>query len=218
MTFRTTTFRRRLPHRPAWAGIGRAKALSAALFAPLLLGTPLAAVEITLESPFLAGPGMERSTGKTVEAIQLSGITAIGSRNYACIADNARKSSRWLSAGGRWENIELISCDSQSNEAVVRVGGELRKLSLRKASTGKAPSQGPQLASAPRPPAPPPTAPQQQPPPPQPEVKQTAKTNEDKEREARMFVSDMLEISMKQRKSYEEARKKAEQEALQKKR
>lgn len=213
---KTTPFRLTRP-RPARMGKVRAMAVLAALSASLPFSGELRGTDISVESPFLAGPGVERGGGKTAEVIQLSGITSIGSQSYACIADSARKSSRWLSVGGRWENIELISCDPGSNEAVVRVGGDLRKLSLRKATTAKSPRQGPAVVPPPQVSPPPPRneAAQQPPPPPENAV---AKTNEEKEREARMFVSDMLEISMKQRKAYEEARKKAEQEASQKKR
>lgn len=186
-----------------------------ALAAALLSVAGAGATEISLESPFLAAPGTARAEGKAPEAIQLSGITAFDSTIYACIADNTRKASRWLSVGGRWENVELVSCDPQKNEAVVRIGAELKTLGLRRASTGKAPVT-PAVAALPKPPPPPAAQPQNQPPPPEPP--KAVASNEEKEREARMFVSDMLEISMKQRKAYEEARKKAEQEAQQKKR
>jgi hypothetical protein len=92
------------------------------------------------------------------------------------------------------------------DEAVVRVGSDLKTLTLRKPA-GAHGGAMPGLSAQP-PPLPlvgpaggalPQVAP--------------LVTREEKEREARMLVSDLLEIGMRQRKAYEEAQRKATADA-----
>jgi len=189
--------------------------------------------EIPTDSPFLP----DRSPGAPGTApegeVQLSGMTSIGGKPMVCLTDVSKKRSRWVAVGAKEDAYEVLSADFNTNEAIVKVNGDRRVLPLRKASTGKLAVQPPSTQPRPgQPPGPPPgqiTGPVQavvapgQPPPQQvplsnevgpaggklPAVAPVS-TKEEQEREARMLVSDLMEIGMRQRKAYEEARKKAE--------
>jgi len=188
----------------------------------------LQAGEIPTDSPFLP----DRSPGAPGTApegeIQLSGLTSIGGKPMVCLTDVTKKKSRWLAVGAKDEAYEVLSADFNTNEAIVKVNGDRRVLPLRKAATGKlamqpprppqgGPGQPPGQVTGPVQAVIAPTQAQQVPlsnevgpaggklPPVAP-----AASKEEQEREARMLVSDLMEIGMRQRKAYEEARKKAE--------
>ena len=158
---------------------------------------------ISEASPFL--PSQETLAAKEPQVeLQVSGLTSIGDKSWACIEDTARKKSRWLAVGTTVDGIELVSCDLSKSEVVVQSAGKRLVLTLRKASTQKGPAVvagggavgtdvGPAGGKLP------------------PIVPLT--TKEEQEREARMLVSDLLEIGMRQRKAYEEAQRKTAAEA-----
>ena len=168
--------------------------------------------ELTHESPFLPA-GATGAAPADSATLQLAGISVIEPTIYVLLVDttNAAKShSRWLAVGTKADDLEVLSCDLDKNEAVVRVGSDLRTLALRKpagSNTGTVPA----AYAAQSPPLPlvgpaggalPQVAP--------------LVTREEKEREARMLVSDLLEIGMRQRKAYEEAQRQAAADAAKK--
>jgi len=167
--------------------------------------------ELTRESPFLPAGAAAAAPAESA-ALQLAGISVIDPKIYVLLVDttNAAKSrSRWLAVGTKADDLEVLNCDVDKNEVVVRVGAELRTLTLRKPAGTKG-------AAAPG-------LPGQSPPMPLvgpaggalPQVAPLL-TNQEKEREARMLVSDLLDISMRQRKAYEEAKRKADEDAAKK--
>ena len=133
-----------------------------------------------------------------------------------CLYDTAKHRSRWLSVGKLDEGIQVISYDSAHDQAVVKFDGQPHTISLRKVKTA-----GPGVAAF----APvnfgPPAGTRQdgaEGAPPVVDPSTIGKTPEvvKQEREARMLVSDLLEISIAQRKAYEEAKAKADAAAAKK--
>jgi hypothetical protein len=107
--------------------------------------------------------------------------------------------------GGEADGVHVISFDAAHDTAVVTAGGSRREISMRKsviASAGQpASTRAPQVAvqpeSAPAPIAAAAAGPGKS--------EATAKD----QREARMLVSDLLEIGVQQRKAYQDAKAKA---------
>ena len=172
---------------------------------------PAAEIELTRDSPFLpaGAPAVAPAESAT---LQLAGISVIEPKIYVLLVDttNAGKShSHWIAVGTKVDDLEVLSCDVDKNEAVVRVGSETKTLALRKPAGSKGGAM--------------PGLPGQSPPMPvvgpaggiMPQVAPLV-TREEKEREARMLVSDLLEIGMRQRKAYEEAQRKAAADAAKK--
>jgi hypothetical protein len=169
-------------------------------------------MELTRESPFLPA-GTTAASPAASATLQLAGISVIEPKTYVLLVDttNAGKSrSRWLAVGTKADDLEVLSCDVDKDEAVVRIGSDLRTLPLRKPAGSNA-GTVPAAYATQSPPMPlvgpaggalPQVAP--------------LVTREEKEREARMLVSDLLEIGMRQRKAYEEAQRQAAADAAKK--
>ncbi len=160
------------------------------------------------ESPFLPS-GSTAAAPVESATLQLAGISVIEPQIYVLLVDttNAAKSrSRWIAVGSKDDDLEVLSCDVDQDVAVVRVGLEVKTLTLRKSAGAK---------SGPLPVFPAPTPPSPLVGPVGGALPQVAPlvTREEKEREARMLVSDLLEIGMRQRKAYEEAQRKAAEDA-----
>jgi hypothetical protein len=184
-------------------------------------------------SPFMppAGSG-QAAAAATGENIEFAGVSAVGKRTDLVFYDKAAKKSRWIGIGETKDGIELLRYDSRREQAVIRHNGVEKILNLRKGSavSGGAPTSPGMPGTAPLPspamvappanplvfstPTPPATTPDKNtpagakpPPPPLPEGQQK------QEMEARMLVSDLLEIGMAQRRAYEEAQRKAAEAA-----
>ena len=161
--------------------------------------------ELTHESPFLPTGGVTAAAADSA-TLQLAGISVIEPKTYVLLVDtaNAGKSrSRWIAVGSKADDLEVLSCDVDKSEAVVRTGSDVKTLILRKPAgikggtvSSSMPLVGPAGGIMPQ------VAP--------------LVTREEKEREARMLVSDLLEIGMRQRKAYEEAQRKAAEDAAKK--
>jgi hypothetical protein len=162
-------------------------------------------MELTHESPFLPAATSAAAPAESA-TLQLAGISVIEPKIYVLLVDtvNAGKSrSRWIAVGAKVDDLEVLSCDMDKDEAVVRVGSDLKTLALRKPASAKSGALPAAFAG-------------QSPPMPLvgpaggalPQVAPLV-TREEKEREARMLVSDLLDISMRQRKAYEEAQRAA---------
>lgn len=192
---------------------GRMVSLLAAI---ALAGASLAPAQAPApaNSPFLPNNGPAPSdSGETIE---LAGVSTVGDRTDLIFHDKISKKNRWIRLGSTADGITAVKYDARLEQAVVRMNGVEKVLTLRKGT-------GP--LNAPMPPAPavvatpaPAPVPANAPtgalgpanpaggtasPPATPEA--IAK----QETEARMLVSDLLEIGMAQRKAYEEAQRKA---------
>jgi hypothetical protein len=152
----------------------------------------------------------------------------VGKKTYVSLYDVEKQRSRWIAVGETAAGIEVVSCDVKNDRALVRVGGQSKVLALRKSATAPAVAGGngmtvqadasaASIAASLTPPSavayagPLPNTPSAVPPP------STAPLAEQvyQEREARMLVSDLLEIGVEQRKAYE-AKKAAAEEAAKK--
>lgn len=203
--------------------------------------TPLSAAETPgapKHSPFMPAASGGATVVSASETIEFAGISSMGKRTDLIFHDKAVKKSRWVGVGETVEGITVVSFDARRDEAVVKINGVQKTLALRKGSRtaggpapapvavlppaagfamapggplpgaepvnlGNNPAAGPVMA-APAPAAPPPVAPA-------PAGPVTPTQIAKQETEARMLVSDLLEIGMAQRKAYEEAHRRAAQ-------
>jgi hypothetical protein len=168
------------------------------------------------------------------ETIEFAGISSVGKKTELIFIDKATKPQKnyWIAKGETKEGITVLNYDALREEAVVKINGAQKTLPLRKvagvtnAVRGVAatplgfnvpPTSQPMLGVAPSPaPAPVMTttvAPVAEAPAPapanKPETPNTPEAVAKAETEARMLVSDLLEIGMAQRKAYEEQQRKA---------
>lgn len=142
------------------------------------------------------------------ETYELAGASQTDSGSRICLYDRVHHQSRWLPVGQNSDGIQVVSYDAANNEATVKFDGATHVLSLRKATIT---SSGPIAAVAYLPAS---SASISMPTPGKPIVDPSTigKSPEvvRQEREARMLVSDLLEIGMQQRKAYEAAQKAAQ--------
>jgi hypothetical protein len=187
------------------------------------------------KSPFMpSGTAAASPAAVANEAIEFAGVSSVGSRTDLIFHDKRAKKSRWVGVGETVEGISVVSYDSRREQAVVKINGEEKTLALRKGGRtvhapaitqvatlpgaagfavpahlpGAEPFQTVQPTStgsmtAAQAQAAPPMPPQSGPATPEQIAKQ--------ESDARMLVSDLLEIGMAQRKAYEEAHRRAAQ-------
>jgi hypothetical protein len=162
-------------------------------------------------SPFLPAGGSASQSGGPPADYVLAGSSVSGGVAQVCVVQSDTKRSRWIAVGETVDGIQVISFDADHDRAVVIAHGARKELTLRKAAVSSLPSVA--FTPAPGPTAPvlplmagspaagPVSAPTSAPPPlPPPGTEARAET------EARMMVSDLLEIGMQQRKAYEDAR------------
>lgn len=128
-----------------------------------------------------------------------------GSDVTVCIFERQARHSRWIPVGGITDGIHVISFDAANDRAVVNIEGTMKELTMRTAKVAALGSSSMAMA-----------APVRAPQPVQPVISNSAatppKTPEvlaQEQREARMLVSDLLEIGVQQRKAYQEAKRKA---------
>lgn len=158
------------------------------------------------ESPFLpANPAVSASHAQSSEPYQLSAIGVVGEQTFVSIYETAEKRSRWIAVGGSLGDLQVVSCDIEAEQAVVTIAGQTRTLTLPKSAVSTAAATAPASAAATPAAASGNPADGEAPAPP------AAASDEDKAREARMLVTDLLEIGMQQRKAYEDAQKQAAQ-------
>jgi hypothetical protein len=158
-------------------------------------------------SPFMPSGGAAAAASGPGEAYELAGSSVEGSNVSVCIFERQAKHSQWIPVGGIADGIHVISYDAQHDKVVVAIAGSIRELGMRKATVA---SQGaPSIARAAPAPGSEPVASTVQvasgsPAP--------ARTAVEEQREARMLVSDLLEIGVQQRKAYQDAKQKAASE------
>ena len=180
-----------------------------ALVALAGLGTVQAQTSLVGNSPFAPSGAVGASAlgAASAESYQLAGSTSEGSQVTVCIYTQQTKRSQWIPVGATVDGVHVISFDASHDTAVVQIGGSRKELAMRKASVSSAGQaqvlRGPAVAAAPVF-QPAPIAAAEPPPPP------GVPENEVREqREARMLVSDLLEIGVQQRKAYQEAKQRA---------
>jgi hypothetical protein len=180
-------------------------------------------------SPFMPPAGAAGPTAAASETIEFAGVSSVGKRTDLIFHDKSTKKSHWVGIGETKEGIAVLTYDNRREQAVIKLNGVEKILTLRKggaptgAGAGPMPAPAGFHAAAPAPIAspvvfgPPTTAPVAPPAAVENPVSLAAKpaapsipeTQLKQETEARMLVSDLLEIGMAQRRAYEEAQRKA---------
>lgn len=155
-------------------------------------------------SPFMPSGAAAAAAGAGAgEAYELAGSSVQGSDISVCIFERQARHSQWIPVGGIADGIHVISFDILRDKAVVAIAGSIRELTMRKATVA---SQGAPVMARAAPQGSEPVAPTVQiaaanPAP--------ARSAVEEQREARMLVSDLLEIGVQQRKAYQDAKQKA---------
>jgi hypothetical protein len=156
-------------------------------------------------SPFAPSGAAIVQGSAPAQDYELTGSTSEDQQVSVCIFERQTKRSAWIPVGGNVDGIHVISFDNNHDTAVLMISGQRKEVSMRKPSIAKSPgvfaaterpvftanSPASPIAAAPEPPPAAMTAPEQE------------------QREARMLVSDLLEIGVQQRKAYQDAKLKA---------
>lgn len=178
----------------------------------LIALAPLAAASraqvLPKESPFAppAGSSLSLDTKAAPSNYEFMGMTVLGGTTLLSINCVNDKRSVWVPLGKTVNQITALSYDPRSESAVIRADNQTVTLKMRKAAIlpgSNAPvvvAAAPTVAPAPMPAVTPPPADAPPPPP---------MTDEEKANEARMLVSDLLEIGLRQRQAYEAAQREA---------
>jgi hypothetical protein len=185
-----------------------ARQLAASCFAALFIGMAAhvpAQPAASGDSPFLPPAGAAKGGAQPLSnPYELTGTSKTSRETKVCIYDAQARSSHWIAVGSAYGDVQVVSYDPASDRAVINVHGSRMSLDMRKAVVSKLPG----FATAPSPkPVSGPVVLRSAGPPAQTQSAETLK----QEREARMLVSDLLDIGMQQRKAYEEAQKAAQQ-------
>jgi len=157
------------------------------------------------DSPFAPAGSPGAAAAASAQAYELAGSSVQGPDVLVCIFDRAAKRSDWIPVGGTDGVVHVVSYDQDKDRAIVTISGAMKELTLRTATVASA-SAAP--AGRPAPPAP---RPRPQPVAGGPPAPVPATSAAREQLEARMLVSDLLDIGVQQRKAYQEARQKAAQ-------
>ena len=173
-------------------------------------GTVAHAQAVSRDSPFMAPGGGAAAPVVQSGEHELVGIIAMSKQTLVGITNKTTRTSHWIPVGKVVDGIEVVSCEPQNDRATVRILGELKTLVMKAGATSGAgasyaPTLGPAPLLTPSGPARPNGAPAPS------QLAKTPPEQVEQEREARMLVSDLLEIGIQQRKAYEEAQRKAAQ-------
>jgi hypothetical protein len=167
-------------------------------------------------SPFMpaTAAAVPNAAGETLE---FAGVNIMRTKTFVNVFDKQAKKGRWIAVGSIDADINVLTYDPRREQIVVKVGDQQKTLTLRKSTNtfGGAPQPVAILPpaagfalDAPSPvqaiPLPAETAPLPVVVAPNPEQPAKPLTVARQEEEARMLVSDLLEIGMAQRKAYEE--------------
>lgn len=191
-------------------------AATGTLWAATLASAQPAPPALAKDSPFLP-PTAAGAAVAAGENLEFAGVSTMGQKTDLIIHDKAAKKSRWIALGDTVAGITALKYDARLEQAVVRANGVEKVLPMRKGTgPANAPISVPPPLAAPAVAALPPTgqavtllpAPTGATTPPVPAQPATPETIAKQEVEARMLVSDLLEIGMAQRKAYEEAQRK----------
>jgi hypothetical protein len=160
---------------------------------------------LVADSPF-APSGVAAAAGQGAKTppgdFELSGSTSVGGEVTVCIFERQTKKSQWIPVGGDLDGIHVVSYDSGRDTAVVTISGTRHELEMKRsvvgaipvagnfrsnAVTGAAPDGGPSSL----------------------QTEQNPSVAAKEQKEARMMVSDLLEIGVQQRKAYQAAKMRA---------
>jgi hypothetical protein len=208
-----------------------ALALSGAAFGMISRGG--AQTALPKSSPFMSAnaPAAANAPGETIE---FAAVRTIGKRTEVDLYDTQGKKNHWIPLGGTADGMTVVNYDVRRDQVTATIGGVNKLLTLRR-TRGTAAGNAAVTTQAAMSFATPDTTFVQKMPPPAPEVTATPAaaapaadanattaapattpvqpavplTIARQEEEARMLVSDLLEIGMAQRKAYEEKQKKA---------
>lgn len=164
---------------------------------------------VAQSSPFQRKPGPATAGAEAAkeQPFEFTGLVKMGSTPLVCVTELAEKRSHWIKVGQSYGGIAVREFDQASRSILIRHNGQSYHLKLVE------PTFDPSKLAQYQPPAP-------SGPLPSAGVAPTVPlTNEEKATDARMLVSDLLEIGMIQRKAYENAKAEelaAEREAAQK--
>ncbi len=174
--------------------------------------------QLPKSSPFLTAAGASGPAAASNETIEFSGVSTMGQKTDLIFKNKTSNKSSWIAKGETKDGISVLNYDADKEQAVIKVNGIEKVLSLRRANTasakvkpvapmptgfnlatpamaGGAPAGAMPSMAVTSPALTAPAAP----------LTEVQK----QETEARMLVSDLLEIGMAQRKAYEEAQRKA---------
>jgi hypothetical protein len=141
------------------------------------------------DSPFLPAP------------YQLTGVRLAADGARICIYAERDQRSRWIAVGATADGIKAVSYDPDQHRAVIFVDGATRELALQRGvALAQTAGAVPELPSNSVPSAAPSAAPSAPAP-------GTSATETSAQRDDRMLVSDLLEISIQQRQVYANAQK-----------
>lgn len=174
----------------------------------------LAACTATADTPNPFGQaGTGASTASQTEDLEFAGVSTIGSKTMINLYDQAAKHGFWIQEGKSSDGVTVVRYDAAHDQVTVRRNGLEKTLPLRAPGQvvngpASAPPIAPGVAAPPEPvgpaaPMPAPTTATNNPP------ANTPQARAKQEEEARMLVSDLLEIGIAQRKAYEEAQRRA---------
>lgn len=152
------------------------------------------ALRVVLLSLALTAGAVAQPTGANTP-FEFNGLVQAGERTLVCVTSLPERHSRWIAVGAQQDGIKVSSYDASNQQVVIESAGRTHTVTLKLPAANA--SSGTVTANIPSGPLPMATA-----------NARVAVTNEEKEREARFLVSDLLEIGMIQRKAYEEAQKK----------
>ncbi len=146
-------------------------------------------------SPFLPGGTTDVVHASDDTDCELVGVISSSKQTLVGINEKTVHRSLWIAVGKTIDGVEVVSCDSKQDRAVIRIGGQLRTITMHAVPTTTTPASQVKIATV--------NAPINAP------VAQPAvmTEQEQKENEARMLVSDLMEIGMQQRKAYEDAQR-----------
>lgn len=167
------------------------------------------------QSPFLPPPAAAAPAPiDNAAGYQLSGMTVVGRDTLLSITREADKRSTWIPVGKTLGEVTVVRYDAAHDQAVIRVAGREHTLTMRQPTIVSAPAAVTPLIPAPSVAATPPVAPGADPATvPAPVVMPPLSAQEEKEMEARMLVTDLLEIGQRQRQAYAEAQRQAAEKA-----
>lgn len=194
----------------------KVRALIGSLIAGLVCaGVPASAQDGTVFDRPGAAPAQAANTGDgDLAALQLSGVSSLGGQRMFNFVDSRNNKSFWVPLNGSTDGFSVTAYDENNVAVTVTRGGQSRQVQLRQVQIAAPPAASAHPVTVQVPPRPAGS--------PAPAVIRTADGGEivnpktpqeiaQAEMEARMMVSDLLEISMQER-----ARQKALREAQQK--
>jgi hypothetical protein len=192
--------------------------LTLALLASAMVGAPLNAADTVKDSPFTQSGGAKSPTKD--ETLDFAGVSTVGKKTMINLYDREAKRGFWVQEGDTSDGVTVVKYDGRHDQVTVRRKGIDTVLPLRSASavvSGPANSPTTPAPIQPVTPAPiagssvatPAGAPAMDAGATATPTTTTPQTRARQEEEARMLVSDLLEIGIAQRKAYEDAQKKA---------